>query len=71
MGNMYFGRYGFKKKGMIGMIGMVCIIWQMVRMYEVTGKLLQAVQSFYVDSCLCVCVGMDVCEWFLVNIGLR
>ena len=27
-------------------------------------------QSFYIDSRACVLVGMDVCEWFPVNVGL-
>ena len=30
-----------------------------------------AVQSFYVDSRVCVRVGNGVSEWFLVNVGLR
>ena len=34
-------------------------------------KLLKAVQSFYVDSMVCVRVGNDVSEWFPVNVGLR
>ena len=46
-------------------------MWQMVRVYGVGGKLLKAVQSFYVDSRSCVLVGMDVSEWFRVNVGLR
>ena len=33
---------------------------QMLRMYAAGGKLLKAVQSFYVDSRACVRVGMDV-----------
>ena len=33
--------------------------------------LLKVVQSFYVDGRACVRVGMDVSEWFLVNVGLR
>ena len=33
-------------------------MWQMLRVYGVGGKLLKAVQSFYV-------------EWFPVNVGLR
>ena len=40
-------------------------------MYGVGGKLLKAVQSFYVDSRACVRVGKDVSEWFPVNVGLR
>ena len=34
-------------------------------------KLLKAVQSFNVDSWMCVRVGMDVSDWFPVNAGLR
>ena len=45
-------------------------MWQMLRVYGVGGKLLKAVQSFYVDSRVCVRVGNDVSEWFLVNVGL-
>ena len=37
---------------------------QMLRVYGVGGKLLKAVQSFYVDSRACVRVGNDVREWF-------
>ena len=40
-------------------------------MYGVRGKLLKAVQSFYVDSRACVRAGNDVSEWFPVNVGLR
>ena len=40
-------------------------------MHGVGGKLLKAVQSFYVDSWVCVRVGNDVSEWFPVNVGLR
>ena len=43
----------------------------MLRVYGVGGKLLTAVQSFYVDSRACVRVGDDVSEWFPVNVGLR
>ena len=42
---------------------------KMVRVHGVRGKLLKAVQSFYVDSWACVRVGNDVSEWFPV--GLR
>ena len=44
-------------------------MWQMLRVYGVGGRLLKAVQSFYVD-CRCVRVGNDMSEWFLVNVGL-
>ena len=42
---------------------------QMIRGSGVGGKLLKAVQSFYVDSRPCVRVGNDVSEWFPVNVG--
>ena len=37
-------------------------MWQMLRVYGVGGKLLKAVQSFYVDSRACVRVGNAVSE---------
>ena len=43
-------------------------ICQMLRLYGVGGKLLKAVQCFYVDSGACVWVGNDVSEWFPVNV---
>ena len=43
-------------------------MWQMVRVYGVGGKLLKAVQSFYVDSRACVLVVNGVSEF---NVGLR
>ena len=46
-------------------------MWQMLRGYGVGGKLLKAVQSFYLDSRACVLMGNDVSEWFPVNVGLR
>ena len=46
-------------------------MWQMLRVYGVGGKLLEAVLGFYIDSRACVQVGYDVCEWFPVNVGLR
>ena len=46
-------------------------MWQMLRVYGVGGKLLKAVQCFYVDSRAFVWVGNDVSEWFPVNVGLR
>ena len=46
-------------------------LWQMLRVYGVGGKLLQAVQSFYIDSWACVRVGNDMSKWFPVNLGLK
>ena len=45
-------------------------MWQMVRVYGVDGKLLKAVQSFYIDSRACIRVADDVSEWFPVYVGL-
>ena len=48
-------------------------IWLMHEecMHGVGGKFLKAVQSFHVDSRTSARLGMDVSEWFSVNIGLR
>ena len=43
-------------------------MWHMLRVYTVGGKLLKAVQSFYVDCWACGRVGNDVCEPFPVLI---
>ena len=43
-------------------------MWQMLRVYRVGGKLLKAVQSFYIDSRACVRVGNYVSEWFPINV---
>ena len=40
-------------------------------MYGVGAKWSKAVQRFYVDSRACVREGMDMSEWFPVNVGLR
>ena len=45
-------------------------MWQMLTVYGVRGKLLKAVQSFYIESSAYVRVGNDVSEWFPVNVGL-
>ena len=39
-------------------------MWQMLRVYRVGGKLLKAVQSFYLDSRACIRVGNDESERF-------
>ena len=46
-------------------------MWQMLRVYTVAGKLLKAVQSYYIDSAACVRMGNVVSEWFPVNFRLR
>ena len=42
-----------------------------LRLYRVGENLLNAVQSFYVDSRACVRVGSETSEWFSVKVGLR
>ena len=39
-------------------------MWQMLRVYGVGGKLLKAVQDFYIDSSVCVRVRNDVSSGF-------
>ena len=46
-------------------------MWQMLMVYGVGRNLLKAVQSFYADSRACVRIGMQVSEWFPVNVGMR
>ena len=41
---------------------------QMLSVYGVWGKLMKAVQSFYLDSMACVRVGMGVSEWFPISV---
>ena len=46
-------------------------MWQMLGVYGVVGKLLNAVQSFYVECRACVRVRNDVSKQFPVIVGLR
>ena len=46
-------------------------LWKVLRLYGVGGKLLKAVQSFYVGSKECVRIVNEVSEWFSVNVGVR
>ena len=43
-------------------------MWQMLRVYEVGGKLVKAVRSVYVDSRACFRVGNDVMSPWLFNV---
>ena len=44
-------------------------MWQVLRVYGVGGKLLKAVQSFYVDRKACVRIGMDGIETGLCDVS--
>ena len=46
-------------------------MWNVLRLYEIGGRLLRGVKSFYVGSKACVRVGNEVIEWFPVRVGLR
>ena len=46
-------------------------MWQLLRVYGDEGRLLEAVQSFYIDNRACVRVGKNASEWLPVNVGLR
>ena len=43
---------------------------QMLRVNKVGGKFLKVVKSCCIYSLACVRLGMDVSEWFPVNVGL-
>ena len=46
-------------------------MWNVLRLYGVGGKLLQAVKSLYAGSKACVRVANKLSEWFQVKVGLR
>ena len=46
-------------------------MWHMLRVHGVGGKLLKAVQSFYMNSRACVLMGNEASECFPGNVGLR
>ena len=42
-------------------------LWQVLRMYDVVGKLLVEIKSIYVDSLACVRVKESMSEWFRIG----
>ena len=46
-------------------------MWNVLRLYEIGGRLLRRVKSFYVGIKACVRVGNEVSEWLPVRVGLR
>ena len=46
-------------------------MWNVLRIYGMVGRLLQAMESMYGGSKVCVRVGSENCDWFLVKVGLR
>ena len=47
------------------------VMWIVLSMYGVSGMLLDAIKSFYVESEACVRVCRKESEWFRVKVGLR
>ena len=45
--------------------------WQVLRMYDVRGKLLSGIKSIYVDCSACVRVKWVESEWFRIDSGVR
>lgn len=46
-------------------------LWKVLRMYDVSGKLLNGVKSFYEGSSACVRVRGSLSEWFGIDSGVR
>ena len=46
-------------------------LWQVLRMYDASGKLLNGIKSMYVNSLACVIVKGDEKECFRINSGVR
>ena len=44
-------------------------LWQVLRMYDVGGKLLSGIKSMYVDSSACVRIKRGESEWFRIDSG--
>ena len=47
------------------------VLWQILRMYDVVGKLLNGIRSMYVNSLACVRVMGGESECFRINSGVR
>ena len=46
-------------------------VWNVLRLYGTSGRLLRSVKSLYVSRKACVRIGNEVSEWFLMRVGLR
>ena len=47
------------------------VMWNVLRLCGIGGRLLRGVKSLYVGSKACVRVGNEVSEWFPVRVGVR
>ena len=46
-------------------------VWNVLRLYGISGRLLQGVKSLYVGSKACLRVGNEVSGWLPMRVGLR
>ena len=47
------------------------VMWNVLRLYGIGGRLLQGMKSLCDGSKACVSVGNEMSEWFPVRVGLR
>ena len=46
------------------------VLWQVLRMYDISGRLLSGIKRMYVDSLACVRVKQGESEWFRIDSGV-
>ena len=46
-------------------------LWQVLRMYDVGGKLFSGIKSMYVGNLACIRVKRGESEWFGIDSGVR
>ena len=46
-------------------------LWQLLRMYNVGGKLFNQIKSMYVDRSACIKVKGSESDWIWINSGVR
>ncbi len=47
------------------------VLWDVLKIYGVGGKLLSAIKSFYVEASACVKISEETSEHFEIKVGLR
>ena len=47
------------------------VLWQVLKMYDRSGKLLNGIKSMYVDSLTCIRVKRGENEWFRIDSDVR
>ena len=46
------------------------VLWQVLRMYDISGRLLSGIKRMHVDSLACVRVKQGESEWFRIDSGV-